>query len=58
MEKALKRFIIIGLVIAAIFGHINVLNTAEKGGWMFATCVGIQLFVLLWGLRVAKRLGV
>ena len=58
MSKAFQWFIIIGLSIAAIIGHINVLDTAEEGGWMFVTCVGIQAFTLVYGLMIAKKLDV
>ena len=53
-SKPFQWFIKIGMAVAAIMGHINVLNTASKGGWPFAGCVCIQLFVLLYGLWLTK----
>jgi len=55
-SKPMQWFIKIGIAIAAVIGHINVLNTASEGGWPFAGCVCIQLFVLLYGLWLTKFL--
>jgi hypothetical protein len=55
MSKALQWFIIIGLSIAAVVGHINVL---DADGWMFGLCVILQFFILWVGFRIAKKLTV
>ena len=56
LSKPMQWFIKIGMAAAAVIGHINVLNTASEGGWPFAGCVCIQLFVLLYGLWLTKFL--
>jgi hypothetical protein len=56
LSKPMQWFIKIGMATAAVIGHINVLNTASEGGWSFAGCVCIQLFVLLYGLWLTKFL--
>jgi hypothetical protein len=54
LSKPMQWFIKIGMGISIIIGHINVLNTADKGGWIFVMCVCIQLWMLLYGFWLIK----
>jgi hypothetical protein len=56
LSKPMQWFVKIGMAAAAVIGHINVLNTASDGGWPFAGCVCIQLFILLYGLWLTQFL--